>query len=89
MDDNNIQEFDVGQKVIIVGAGSEQDNFERFVCFVRPQMSNLVGKVATISSKHNNDRYNGRFTYRLNEFNYVWADKWLAPLFKTSDFIYS
>lgn len=89
MGDNNIQEFDVGQKVIIVGACGEQDNFERWVCFVRPQMSDLVGKVATISSKHNSERYIGRATYRLDEFNYCWADKWLAPLCKTSDFIYS
>lgn len=89
MSDNNIQEFDVGQKVIIVGAGGEQDDFEHWVCFVRPQMSNLVGKVATISIKHNNERYKGRITYRLNEFNYCWADKWLVPLCKTSDFIYS
>ena len=89
MGDNNIQEFDVGQKVIIVGAGGEQDDFEHWVCFVRPQMSNLVGKVATISSKHNAKSNYWRKTYRLEEFGFIWADKWLLPLHNKNDFIYS
>lgn len=88
MSDNNIQEFEIGQKVLIVGEGDEQDEFERCIYFVRPEMSNLVGNVATISDKRKSSRY-GRFVYDLKEFNFTWADKWLAPLYKTSDFIYS
>ena len=89
MDDNIIQEFKIGQKVLIIGAGNEQDDFERDICFLRPEMSRLVGNVATISDKRNAWKYDGRYVYSLEEFHYSWADKWLAPLYKTSDFIYS
>lgn len=88
MDDNVIKEFEIGQKVLIVGAGDEQDEFENCIYFCRPQMSNLVGKVATISDKRKRREY-GRFAYYLEEFNFTWADKWLVPLYNTSDFIYS
>lgn len=88
MSDNNIQEFEIGQKVLIVGAGYNQDDFEHHIYFCRPQMSDLVGNIATISDKRKSSRY-GRFVYDLKEFNFTWADKWLAPLYKTSDFIYS
>lgn len=89
MGDNNIQEFEIGQKVLIVGPVDEQDDFEKWVIFCRPQMSDLVGNVATISRKHNNRGHNGRFTYHLKEFGFFWADKWLVPFYNTSDFIYS
>lgn len=89
MGDNNIQEFEIGQKVLIVGAGDEQDDFERNIYFLRSEMGRLVGNVATISDKHESGRYNGRFIYYLKEFNYSWVDKWLAPIYNTSDFIYS
>lgn len=89
MGDNVIQEFKIGQKVLIVGAGDEQDEFENWLYFCRPQMSNLVGKVATISCKRASLNYGGRFRYTLEEFGFIWADKWLAPLYNTNDFIYS
>lgn len=89
MGDNNIQEFEIGQKVLIVGAGDVQDEFECSIYFLEPEMRNLVGNIATISDKHESGRYNGRFIYYLKEFNYSWVDKWLAPPYKTSDFIYS
>lgn len=89
MDDNVIQEFEIGQKVLIVGAGNEQDGFERGICFIRPEMSRLVGNVATISDKHKACKYDGRHVYYLKEFHYSWADKWLAPFYNTNDFIYS
>lgn len=88
MDDNNIQEFEIGQKVLIVGARVKQDDFERDVYFAKPDMSDLVGMVATISWKHKDEYYNGRFRYRLKEFGYIWVDKWLKPI-NPSDFIYS
>lgn len=89
MDDNNIQEFKIGQKVLIVGAGDKQDEYERCIYFLEPEMSNLVGNVATISDKRKSGTYEGRSVYYLKEFDYCWADKWLAPLFNTNDFIYS
>lgn len=89
MGDNNIQEFEIGQKVLIVGAGYNQDDFERCIYFVRPEMDDLVGEVATISDKRKEWGYDGRFVYNLEEFEFNWADKWLAPPYNTSDFIYS
>ena len=89
MDDNVIQELQIGQKVLIVGAGYNQDDFERCIYFVRPEMSDLVGEVATISDKRKEEDYDGRFIYNLEEFEFNWADKWLAPLYNTNDFIYS
>lgn len=89
MGDNNIQEFDVGQKVLIVGAGEHQDEFERWVYFCRPHMSDHIGEIATISQKRKVAGYSGRLTYNLEEIGCVWADKWLAPLYNTNDFIYS
>lgn len=89
MCDNNIQEFEIGQKVLIVGAGYVQDDFEHEIYFVRPEMDDLVGKVATISSKRKHCIFNERFAYHLEEFGYVWADKWLAPIYNTNDFIYA
>lgn len=88
MDDNVIQEFEIGQKVLIVGAGYNLDGFECEIYFLRSEMGSLVGNVATIADKRKNRQY-GRFVYDLEEFGYCWADKWLAPLYKTSDFIYS
>lgn len=89
MEDNNIQEFEIGQKVLIVGAGNEQDEFECDICFLRAEMGRLVGNVATISDKRNSWKYDGRYVYSLKEFHYSWADKWLAPIHNANDFIYS
>jgi hypothetical protein len=88
MGDNDIQKFEIGQKVLIVGADEERDDFENFVYYVKPDMPELIGKIATISSTRYVHRYK-RYVYCLEEFDFNWADKWLTNAFNTNDFIYS